>query len=273
MMLARNTSHQGGCLLLFDERLLGNLSLCSRMESFSHLLHRGPVQSLLYARRMEPTGSASIIGSSTQLLKLTITKARIDDLLDQLCGARYFSCLDLAPGFWQIPVHPSSPEKAAFSTPQGLFEFLVMPFGLKNAPSVFRRLMHSVIADLNPRDGRQFVAVYVDDMVVWSPTLTEHLSHLKEVIGRCLERNLKFKLSKCRFMLKEVEYLGHLITADGLKANHKITTAEFPRPDDLKEVPGTYIILSEIHIQFCNNCPATLSSYSQGSVIHLVSGV
>ena len=52
--------------------------------------------------------------------------------------------------------------------------------------------MHSVIADLNPRDGRQFVAVYVDDMVVWSPTLTEHLSHLKEVIGRCLERNLSF---------------------------------------------------------------------------------
>ena len=179
---------------------------------------------------------------------------RIDDLLDQLCGARYFSCLDLASGFWQIPVHPSSQEKTAFSTPQGLFEFLVMPFGLKNAPSVFQRLMHSVIADLNPRDGRQFVAVYVDDMVVWSPTLTEHLSHLKEVIGRCLERNLKFKLSKCRFMLKEVEYLGHLITADGLKANHKITTAvlEFPRPDDLKEL-RRFLGLTSYYRRFISN--------------------
>ena len=84
---------------------------------------------------------------------------RIDDLLDQLGNARFFSTLDLASGYWQIRVHQNSREKTAFITPQGLFEFRVMPFGLTNAPAVFRRLMQQVLTGLNPDEGPDFVVV------------------------------------------------------------------------------------------------------------------
>ena len=83
----------------------------------------------------------------------TFPLPRIDDLLDQLSGSKFFSTLDLASGFWQIRVHPDSQEKTALSTPQGLFEFRVMPFGLCNAPSVFLRLMQQVLTGLNPPEG------------------------------------------------------------------------------------------------------------------------
>ena len=89
----------------------------------------------------------------------------INDLLDDLGSARYFSTLDLASGFWQIPVHEKSQEKTAFSTPFGLFEFWMMPFGLKNTPSVFQRLMQQVLADVKPDSGPNFVAAYIDDLL------------------------------------------------------------------------------------------------------------
>ena len=158
----------------------------------------------------------------------SVTKAdkfplpRIDDLVDQLAGAQYFSSLDLTSSFWQISVHPESQEKTAFSTPQGLFEFLVMP---KNAPSVFQRLMQLVLADFNPRDGKSFVSAYIDDMLIFSSTLEEHLEHLRKVIARCQEVNLKLNLVKCRFVLRELEHLGHVVTTTGLKTNPKLTAS------------------------------------------------
>ena len=91
----------------------------------------------------------------------TFPLPRIDDLLDQLGGTRYFSTLNLASGFWQICMEPCSREKTAFVIPFGLYEFLVMPFDLKNAPAVFQRLMQRVLNGLNPENGRQFVAVYL----------------------------------------------------------------------------------------------------------------
>ena len=102
---------------------------------------------------------------------------RIDDLLDQLGQFKYFSTLDLASGYWQIKVATESQEKTAFITPQGLYEFLVMPFGLTNAPAVFQRLMQRVLAGLNPEAGPDFVAVYIDDILIFSRTIEEHLMH------------------------------------------------------------------------------------------------
>ena len=99
---------------------------------------------------------------------------RIDDLLDQLEKSCYFSTLDLASGYWQIRVHPNSKEKTAFITPQGLYEFQVMPFGLMNAPAVFQRLMQRVLSGLNREDGPAFV--YIDDVLVFSRTWEENLS-------------------------------------------------------------------------------------------------
>ena len=98
---------------------------------------------------------------------------RIDDLLDQLGKSHYFSTLDLASGngYWQIRVYPSSTKKTAFITPQGLFEFKVMPLGLTNSLSVFRQLVYKVLQDLNPAEGPDFVSVYIDDVLVFSSTL------------------------------------------------------------------------------------------------------
>ena len=160
---------------------------------------------------------------------------RIDDLLDQLGESHYFSTLDLASGYWQIRVHPQSVEKTAFAAPQGLFEFRVMPFGLMNAPSVFQRLMTRVLMGLNPDDGPDFVAVYIDDVLVFSRTLQDHIRHLEMVITRLQEAGLKLKPSKCHFIRKEVEYLGHVITPAGLRPTQRLTAAvvEFPPPQNV----------------------------------------
>ena len=119
-------------------------------------------------------------------------------------------------------MHPDSAEKTAFITPQGLFQFRAMPFGLTNAPSVLQRLMERVLAGLNTEDGPDFVAVYIDDVIVFSRTFEEHLQHLCAVIQRISDAGLKLKPNKCHFIRQEVEYLGHLITPRGLKTNPRL---------------------------------------------------
>ena len=141
---------------------------------------------------------------------------RIEDILDQLGESKYFSTIDLASGFWQIRMHPQSQDKTAFVTPQGLFEFRVMPFGLTNAPSVFQHLMQQVITCLNPATGPHFVSVYINDILVFLQMLEEHLEHLQKVIMRLAGVGLKLKPTKCYFVRRELEYLGHLITPEGL---------------------------------------------------------
>ena len=161
---------------------------------------------------------------------------RIDDLLDQLGQSRYFSTLDLASGYWQIRVHPTSQEKTAFVTHQGLYEFCVMPFGLCNAPAVFQRLMQRVVMGLNPEDEPAFVSVYLDDVLVFSKTLEDHLKQLDLVISHLKTVGLKLNPSKCYFMRKEVTYLGHVITSSGLKPNlQRIEVVkEYRPPKDVK---------------------------------------
>ena len=129
-------------------------------------------------------------------------------------------------------------EKTAFIAPQGLFQFRVMPFGLMDAPSVFQRLMTRVLMGLNPEDGTDFVAVYIDDVLVFSRTLQDHLEHLKLVITRLQEAGLKLNLSKCHFLREEVEYLGHVITPEGLKPAPKLTASvvEFAISRNVQEV-------------------------------------
>ena len=168
----------------------------------------------------------------------TFPLPRVDDLLDQLGESRFFTTLDLASGYWQIRVAPGAREKTAFVVPHGLFEFRVMPFGLSNAPAVFQRLMQRVLMGLNPEDGQAFVSVYIDDILIYSRTLEEHLSHLRLVLERIQNAGLKLKISKCAFVQQEVEYLGHILTPDGLKTNPKLAQSveDFPIPKNVKEV-------------------------------------
>ena len=168
----------------------------------------------------------------------TFPLPRIDDILDQLGTAKYFTTLDLAAGYWQIQVSDNSIEKTAFVTPSGLFEFRVMPFGLMNAPAVFQRLMQCVLQGLNPTGGPDFVSVYIDDILIFSKSLQDHVSHIGQVLDRLQEAGLKLKPSKCHFICEQVEYLGHLITPKGLLPNPKKVSAvtDFPTPTSVRQV-------------------------------------
>ena len=107
---------------------------------------------------------------------------RIDDTIDRLQGASYFSSIDLASGYWQIEVDEKDREKTAFVTPDGLYEFQVMPFGLCNAPATFQRMMDLVLADLKWTT----CLVYLDDVIVFSTTFSQHLERLESVL-RCIQ--------------------------------------------------------------------------------------
>ena len=129
----------------------------------------------------------------------------------------------------------SSQEKTAFVTPHGL---RVMPFGLTNAPAVFQRLIQQVLIGLNPTEGDDFVTAYINDILIFSPMLCDHLQHLRQFINRLREVNLKLKLTKCKFVRESVDYLGHVITATGLQTNPRLTDAvqKFPRPENVHDV-------------------------------------
>ena len=129
----------------------------------------------------------------------------IDDLLDQLGSAKYFTILDLAARYWQIRVADNSIEKTA---PSGLFEFCVMPFGLINVPAIFQWLMQCVLSGLNPAGGPDFVAVYIDDILISSQSMEEHLCHIAQVLEQLHTAGLKLKPGKCYFLCQRVEYLG-----------------------------------------------------------------
>jgi hypothetical protein len=179
---------------------------------------------------------------------------RVDDLLDQLGSSKYFSTIDLASGFWQIRMHPTAQEKTDFVTHQGLYEFRVMPFGLTNVPAVFQRLMQQVVNPLNPPSGPDFVSVYLDDILVFSRTLEEHLAHLHIVIHRMKDVGLKLKPSKCRFVQRELEYLGHIVSRYGLKTNQRLITAvqEFPTPQSVQDVRRFLGLASYYRRFICN---------------------
>ena len=179
---------------------------------------------------------------------------RIDDLLDQLGESKYFSTIDLAAGFWQIRMHPLSQEKTAFVVPQGLYEFRVMPFGLTNAPGVFQRLMQQVLVGLNPASGPDFVSVYLDDILVFSRSLQDHLTHLRVVIRKLVEAGLKLKPSKCHFARRELEYLGHVVGRGGLRTNPRLVEAvkKFPTPSNLREV-RQFLGLASYYRRFVHN--------------------
>jgi len=177
-------------------------------------------------------------GLNSVTKKNTFRLPGINDLLDQVGHSHYFSTLDLASGYWQIAMYPDSQEKTAFITHSGLYEFQVIPFGLCNAPSAFQRLMDRVLCGLNPEDGSKFVSIYLDDVLIFSSTLEEHLIYLRLVLDRIIQAGLKPKPMKCHFIRQEVKYLGHTITPAGLKPNDDqvIAVKKYPTPTNVKEV-------------------------------------
>ncbi|WVZ52306.1 LOW QUALITY PROTEIN: hypothetical protein U9M48_003379 [Paspalum notatum var. saurae] len=146
------------------------------------------------------------------LVKNKYPLPHIDILFDRLGGATVFSKIDLRSGYHQIKVREEDIPKTAFSTRYGLYEYLVMSFGLTNAPAFFMYLMNSVF--MNELD--KFVVVFIDDILVYSKNEKEHEEHLRIVLSRLREHKLYAKFSKCAFWLKEVAFLGHILSAKGV---------------------------------------------------------
>ena len=160
---------------------------------------------------------------------------RIDDLLDALHGAKWFSTLDLKSGYWQVPITEQDKAKTAFRTSSGqLLEFNQVPFGLCNAPATFSRLMDRVLAGLH----WETCLFYLDDIIVFSSTWEEHLAQLRQVFERLRHASLKLGADKCTFAAKEVSYLGHRVTEEGLLPDSSLLAAirEIPPPKTATEV-------------------------------------
>ncbi|GAB5407488.1 MAG: hypothetical protein Aurels2KO_57190 [Aureliella sp.] len=135
-----------------------------------------------------------------------------EELMDRLQGAKVFSRLDLRSGYWQMPIRPEDQEKTAFRTRYGHYEYKVVPFGLTNAPPQFMAMINDLFRDFHDR----FMVVFLDDIIVYSKNEEEHAEHLRLVLDKLAEHNLYAKASKCSIAVKELDFVGHWISADGI---------------------------------------------------------
>ncbi|KAG3074110.1 hypothetical protein PI124_g21366 [Phytophthora idaei] len=158
----------------------------------------------------------------------------IDDILDVLGNAKLFSTMDIAPGYWNVPMDPDSVEKTAFTSKFGFYEWLVMPFGLCDAVPAFEHLMENVPVDLKWRT----CLVYLDDCVVFSDDLLTHLIRVRQVLERFRAAGFKLKMKKCHWGRDQVAFLGHLVTPTGILPNPEKSKAvmNIERPHDLHTV-------------------------------------
>ena len=159
---------------------------------------------------------------------------RIDDTLDTLSGAKWFSTLDLQSGYWQVEIDECDREKTAFSMGDGLWEFSVMPFGLCNAPATFERLMEHVLKGLNWKT----CLVYLDDIIIMGKSFDDHLKNLEEVFQRIASAGLRLNPKKCSLWKKQVTYLGHKVSTEGIHTEEgKIKAVkDWPRPTNIHEL-------------------------------------
>jgi hypothetical protein len=159
---------------------------------------------------------------------------RIDDLMDNLGGAKYFSSLDLTSGYNQFKLVESDVPKTAFNTHIGKYEWKVLPMGLTNAPAVFQAQMNQM---LGPHLNR-FVCIYLDDILIFSKTEDEHFHHLQQVLHTLRQKELKAKLSKCDFFKDELKFLGHIVSAKGIQPDPAkvAVVSDWPTPKTIYDV-------------------------------------
>ncbi|GJR42077.1 putative nucleotidyltransferase, ribonuclease H [Tanacetum coccineum] len=244
-----------GCFSYYDQPLFPNFktfseeSLTSRNSTLrdvelQHVFIRPPIRPsvspwgapVLFVKKKD--GSMRLCIDYRELNKITIRNRyplpRIDDLFDQLQGAKHFSKIDLRSGYHQLRVKEQDISKTAFRTRYGHYEFLVMPFGLTNAPAVFMDLMNRIFHEFLDK----FVIVFIDDILVFSKSKEEHEDHLRTVLQILRQEKLYAKFSKCEFWLSRVAFLGHIVSSEGITMDPAKVEAitKWPRPTSVTEV-------------------------------------
>jgi hypothetical protein len=192
----------------------------------------------------------------------------VDELLDELCGARYFTKMDMRSGYHQVCMDPTDVEKTAFRTHHGHFEFLVMPFGLTNVPTLFQALMNDVLQDFI----RVFVLVFFDDILIFNKSWISHLQHVRAVLQRLCEHSLTVKRSKCAFGTTSAAYLGHVILAEGVAMDaDKVAAGQaWPPPRTVRGFLGLIGNYRKFIKSFTVYCNASGSGFS--TVLHQGAG-
>ena len=172
---------------------------------------------------------------------------RVDDVFDQMKNAKFFSKLDMQQGYHQMRVKPDDVHKTAFRTRFGNWSWLVMPFGLCNAPASWQRLMQVTLEGLE-----RFCAVYLDDIAIWSATADEHVQHVTAVLQRLRKHRLFAKMKKCVFMQPSMEYLGHVISVEGISMDPSKVKAilQWPAPSDVSQL-RSFLGLAGYYRRFC----------------------
>jgi hypothetical protein len=158
----------------------------------------------------------------------------VSEVIDSVRNAKYFSTVDMKNGYWHIEMDPNDIPKTAFMTKDNLYEWLVMPFGLKNAAATFQRVMRTIFKDLLNKG----VISYIDDLLIYSDTYESHQNLIEEVFKRLEKHNIKLRKDKCQFFTKEIEYLGHILGHNTVKPSEKKIKSikDFPEPETLKEL-------------------------------------
>src|SRR5207302_3701286 len=141
----------------------------------------------------------------------------IEGILRSFHGAKYYTTLDLASGYWQIVIEEQDQKKTAFQIENGFYEFIRMPFGLTNAPATFQRLMDSILRDIIG----EFVRVYLDDIIIYSENWEDHIEHITEVFNRLEKAGLRMGKDKCDFAKEEISFLGHIVNKNGIEPDPK----------------------------------------------------
>ncbi|XP_043687813.1 uncharacterized protein LOC122639038 [Telopea speciosissima] len=209
-------------------------------------------------------GSWGMCVDSRAINKITVRYRfpipRINDMLDQLEGAQVFSKIDLRSGYHQIRIRPGDEWKTAFKTKEGLYEWLVMPFGLSNAPSTFMRLMNQV---LKPFMGK-FVVVYFDDILIYSRSTVEHMKHLREVLTVLRENQLFANPKKCTFFEERLLFLGFVVSSKGIHvdADKVRAVSEWPSPTTVREVQS-FLGLASFYRRFIRNFSTMVAPISE----------
>jgi hypothetical protein len=209
----------------------------------------------------KPDGSWHFCVNYRALNALTVKDAFpilvVDELLDELHGAKFFTKMNLRSGYHQVRMRPKDVHKTAFRTHDGLYEFLVMAFGLCNAPATFQALMNDVLQPFL----RRFVLVFFDDILIYSKTWADHLSHLRTVLDELRRHQLFVKRNKYSFATSSIAYLGHVISAAGVATDPAKVQAihDWPAPHSARAMRG-FLGLAGYYRKFVHNYRAIAAS-------------